>query len=331
MQDPAEPTPTSGLFATLRPRRRRVAVPPGCLTMVGGPLMAVGFWLIGVAVVFMHGDPAARAQIIIGSAVAVVGLAVFAVRMRQTFGALTPVPEVALERGQRLSPGAIVPMRLRLRATARLSRLKVTLVCERRYVEQVTSAGTMSVSTAERVETLTTQDLFEVTGISLNRRIPWEETASVVVPYLAKPSGPVLPSGTAEWFIDVLVEPALGKPVHDRYDLLVVLSDAPETALQPGNQTAFQPPASDTSLLANLGPAVGCAVIALAFLLVGPIFLWLYFSDAATKRGNPIMGLFAGILFTGLGLAGVSALLRRQPRHRPDNWKRRTHDPRRLP
>jgi len=189
----------------------------------------------------------------------------------------------------------------------------------------------MTATLADRVETLTAQDLFEETGVSLNRRVLWEKTASVVVPYLAKPSGPVLPSGTAEWFLDVLVEPALGKPVHDRYDVLVVLSDAPETALQPGKQASFQPPAPDTSLLANLGPAVGCGVIALAFLLVGPIFLWFYFSGVATKRGNPVMPLVVGVLFTLVGLLGVWAAIGSRSSGGPSNWKRRTHDPRRLP
>lgn len=322
---------TSAAFTTLRPRHSRVAIPSGCLTMVGGPLMALGFWLAGTALVVMPGDPAARTQLLLGIAVAAVGLAVFAVRMRQTFRTLTPRPEVAVEAGHRLTPGAIVPMRVRLRATARLSRLKVTLVCERRYMDQETAPGTMSVTPIERVETLTAQDLFEEANLSLNRRVPWEKTASVVVPYLAKPSGPVLPSGTAEWFIDVLVETALGKPVHDRYDVLVALSDAPETALQPGIQAGFQPPAPDTSLVANIGPAVGCAVIPLAFLLAGPLFLWFYFSGVETKRGNPIMPLVAGVIFTIAGLVGVRAAIGSRSGAGKSNWKGRTRDHRRLP
>lgn len=329
MQDPAGPAQTAGAFVALRPRRPRVALPPGCLTLLGGPLMACGLWQIGL-VVFARPDAlAARGLLGFGLAFAAVSAAIFFVRMRRTLSALTPVPDVSLEGGHRLTPGAIVPMRIRLRAAARLARLKITLVCERRYVDQETTPGTMSVTPVERIETLTTQDLFEETGLSLNRRILWEKTASVVVPYLAKPSGPVLPSGTAEWYIDVLTEPSIGKAVHDRYDLVVVLSDAPDTPLQPETPGARPGARAAPATLDRIGPAVGCAVLALAFLLAGPILPWFFFSGIPARRGNLLMALAVGILFAGLVLAGVSLLVHRAVR--PDNWKGRTHDPRRLP
>jgi hypothetical protein len=69
-------------------------------------------------------------------------------------------------------------------------------------------------------------------------------------------------------------------------------------------------------------------VISLGFMLVGPIFLWLYFSGAPTRRGNPVMGLVAGILFSAVGFLGILALgsMRRKSRRK---WGR--NDPRRLP
>jgi len=78
----------------------------------------------------------------------------------------------------------------------------------------------------------------------------------------------------------------------------------------------------------NLASGLGCLVIPAGFLLAGSVFLFLYFSGAPTRRGNPLMGLFAGILFSGLGLLGLWALIadrRQRPRRHGRN------DPRRLP
>ena len=97
------------------------------------------------------------------------------------------------------------------------------------------------------------------------------------------------------------------------------LPPAPGPAQQAGEKrTVFE----------HLDPGIGCLVIPLSFLLVGPILLWLYFSGAATGRGNPEMGLVAGILFTALGFLGILARgsMRRQSRRK---WGR--NDPRRLP
>jgi len=82
------------------------------------------------------------------------------------------------------------------------------------------------------------------------------------------------------------------------------------------------------SAIEHIHPGIGCLVIPLGFLLVGPIFLWLYFSGAPTRRGNPVMGLVAGILFTALGFLGILALgsMRRKSGRK---WGR--NDPRRLP
>ena len=57
-----------------------------------------------------------------------------------------------------------------------------------------------------------------------------------------------------------------------------------------------------------LDPGLGCLLIPLGFLLVGPVLLYFYFSGAPTKRGNPVMGLVIGILFTAVGFLGILAL-----------------------
>ena len=84
----------------------------------------------------------------------------------------------------------------------------------------------------------------------------------------------------------------------------------------------------EARLLEGLSPGVGCLLVSLAFLLVGPVFLYFYFSGAPTRRGNPVMGLVFGVVFSLVGLVGVWALVsgRRQERRAA-----RGRDSRRLP
>jgi len=89
-----------------------------------------------------------------------------------------------------------------------------------------------------------------------------------------------------------------------------------------------KPNRGELSTLELLSGGAGCLIISLGFMLVGPIFLWLYFSGAPTRRGNPVMGLVAGIVFSALGFLGILALgsMRRKSGRK---WGR--NDPRRLP
>ena len=88
------------------------------------------------------------------------------------------------------------------------------------------------------------------------------------------------------------------------------------------------PDRGELSPLEALSGGAGCLIICLGFMLVGPTFLWLYFSGAPTRRGNPVMGLVAGILFTALGFLGILAL-GSMGRKSKRKWGR--NDPRRLP
>jgi len=85
-----------------------------------------------------------------------------------------------------------------------------------------------------------------------------------------------------------------GKRASDEVDAAAV-----RAARQPGDRAAEPLARSD------LSTGIGCAVITLGFLLAGPFFLWAYFSDVPTKRGNPVMALVGGLLFTAIGLLAL--------------------------
>jgi hypothetical protein len=101
----------------------------------------------------------------------------------------------------------------------------------------------------------------------------------------------------------------------------------------PGAAQASQPPrdpaaASVADPIAELPPGVGCLVICLGFLLVASVMLFFYFSGTPSRRGNPVMGLVAGVLFGGLGLLGLWVLLTGRRKQR---GRQHENDPRRLP
>lgn len=60
----------------------------------------------------------------------------------------------------------------------------------------------------------------------------------------------------------------------------------------------------------------GCLFMGLGFLVTGLFLLWMFFSGAPTKRGNPLMGLIGGALFSFIGLvalaSGLSGLFRKK-------------------
>ena len=59
----------------------------------------------------------------------------------------------------------------------------------------------------------------------------------------------------------------------------------------------------------------GCLLMGLGFVVVGGFLLWMYFGGAATKRGNPLMGLIGGagfVIFGVLALAAALTMLRRK-------------------
>jgi hypothetical protein len=328
MQQDTSPSAVSEAFVPLRPRPPHLTVRPGCPSALSGPALALGLWLVGVTVLIRPTDRSSPSLIIAGGVLVAMGLLVLLVRMRRTVNLLVPTPELALETGHRLTPGALVPVRVRMDGPARLKRLKVSLVCERRYSEETMAPGATSVAPVDRVEILSTQGFLDEADITVARRDRVERVLTLAVPYLGRRSGPTLPTGVAAWYLDVLVEPAVGKPVHNLFDLVVGFSDSAETAPQPEGTRAEQAGRRDSTMLERVPPSVGCAVIPLGFLFCGTVFLWLYFSGATTTRGNPVVGLIGGIVFSLLGVLGLTALVggRRQNRRK---WG--PNDPRRLP
>ena len=189
----------------LKPRGGRPAAGPGCLGLLGGPLLAFGLWMIAQALLLPHEAETVRLSVITGAFAAGAGAWLLAKRMRRAF-----------------------------RRRAR----------EPRWNEVVIDDTT-----------------------------------------LASPrAGTVGPDG----------KPARSDP-------------GPTEALDPG---------------------FGCLLIPLAFLLVGPVLLYFYFSGAPTRRGNPVMGLLVGVLFTAVGFLGVLAL---GSMRRKNGGKQGRNDRRRLP
>jgi hypothetical protein len=281
---------------------------PGCLLLLAGPLMAFGIWLVAFAVMIRPESPTARVQIVIGAAAAVVGAALLAGRMRRLARAGHPQVELALPAGAVLYPAASVPLRIRQPGPTRFERLRVRLVCERRYTRQSMAPGSTVVSEVDEVEVVSEDDLLDLGSTSVTRRVPLERTVPLGVPGLGRPTGPTLPSGTIAWYLEVVTDTGRGPSLRDHFDLVVRLPGEDVTARAPDAHRQ-KPIAAAVPAIASWQAAIGCAAIVLGFLLTGPVFLYLYFSSAPTRRGNPVMGLVAGILFTALGLLGLAALV----------------------
>jgi len=116
--------------------------------------------------------------------------------------------------------------------------------------------------------------------------------------------------------------------VFARRDAMPTPAPAPAWGTPPPAPGPAQQASGKRTANEHLDPGIGCLIICLGFMLVGPIILWIYFSGAETTRGNPEMGLVAGIMFTALGFLGILALgsMRRKSGRK---WGRK--DPRRLP
>lgn len=274
---------------------------------MGGLLLAFGLWLVAFSVLIRPEAPTARLQIVVGAGLVVIGAVLLATLMRRVRASAGPQAELALPRGCVLHPGVSIPLRLRQPGPARLARLQVRAVCERRYRRQAMAPGSTAVTTVGEVEEVWAQDLLDARNIAATRREPFERVVTFTVPTLARPSGPTLPSGSIGWRLEVVTDPGRGPVVRDAFDVAVALSA--DAQPQHGEVTGASEAATSRALTgSDRATGVGCAVITLGFLLVGPLFLYLYFSGAPTKRGNPVMPLVAGLLFTSLGLLALVSL-----------------------
>jgi hypothetical protein len=303
---PATPT-SSPAFVPLGQHRARPALRSGCLTRLSGLLVAFGLWLAAFSLLIRPEAPYARLQVGAGVAIAGSGALLLLRMLRRIRASAASRVELALPAGAVLCPGVSVPLRVRLTGPARVDRLVVRVVCERHYTRQVMTPGATAVSTTSGVEVLWRQDLLDERDLVAPTRLPVDRLTTLVVSTLARPTGPIMPSGTAVWRLEVGAGPEA--TTAGTYDIVVAASAeaaaAAPTAAPPSRGRSARPFTS-----ADLSTGLGCVAIALGFLVVGPVFLWLYFSGTATKRGNPVMGLVAGIVFTSLGLLALFALVK---------------------
>jgi hypothetical protein len=252
-------------------------------------------------------------------------------RLRRASQASLPALDLALAGGNRLRPGASAALRIRQRGPARIERLSVTLVCERRYSRQVMTPESTAFTSVDEAEVVSSESLLDEKDIRLDRRSRFEKVVTLTVPGLAKPTGPVLPSGAIWWRIDVRTETSRATPLLDQFNIVVVLpGDSATAARQAGMGPVKEGPVEASTVVEGLSAGLGCGLITLAFMLVGPAFLYLYFSGTPTKRGNPVMALLAGLVFTGVGLLALVSLItqfvkeRRDQRTAPGGGTRRS-------
>lgn len=78
-----------------------------------------------------------------------------------------------------------------------------------------------------------------------------------------------------------------------------------------------QKPSSPAPKKEDRSTSFGCLFLGLGFLATGLFLLWMFFSGAPAKRGNPLMGLIGGAIFTFIGLlalaSGLAGLFRKRP------------------
>lgn len=314
---PGSSSPVSQDFVPLRRRNARSAPSIGCLARLSGLLVAFGLWLVAFSVLIRPEMPTARVQVAVGVALAGVGALGLVRMLRRIQASAASRVELALPAGCVLYPGASVPLRVRLAGPARVDRLVVRAICERHFTREVMAPGSTAVATTNEVEELWREELLDERGVEAPARGPVDRVLTLALSTLARPTGPILPAGTATWRLEV----ASGPDAKDGDAYAIHVFPSAETATDSAI-AVHQPQAAAARQVAgaDVSTGIGCAVLTLAFLLVGPFFLWLYFSDAPTKRGNPIMALVVGVMFTAVGVlalaTAIKGLFKRSPKGR---------------
>jgi ABC-type nickel/cobalt efflux system permease component RcnA len=138
-----------------------------------------------------------------------------------------------------------------------------------------------------------------------------------------------LVAGTGAWLLAKRLRAAFPRRTREpRWNETVIDDTAPTNRPAGAVGPDGKPARGDLGPMEALAGGLGCSIVVLAFLLVGPVFLYFYFSGTPTRRGNPVMPLVAGILFSGLGLFGLWALVSSR---RGNASREKAKDPRRLP
>jgi hypothetical protein len=327
-------TRQDGTFRELARRGGSPIPRVGCLLMLGAPVAGLGIMLVVASLfVWPHAETAV-AQRGLGAAMAVVGLAVFVARLRRGRAAAGPRVDLALPTRSVLHPGDSVPLRIRVHGPCRFDRLTIKAVCDRHYQGSATPALDGPRPATDLVETVVEQEVFAASATTVERARPFERVVPLAISSLGRPTGPALPGGTIAWHL--LASFDAGRFV-DRFDIVVAGTDAEGRPVAPppeagGRRDATASAAHGRTALGapSALAGLGCALFPLLFVLAGSGFLYLYFSGAQTRRGNPVVGLVYGTACVLVGLIGLYAAFT----GRKGKGKKRkfsSHDARRLP
>lgn len=206
----AEPLPPVELpaagpprFARLSARSPGPAGSPGCIVLLGLPLLLLGGGAASVP--FLGDDPFSDSWValVVGLAFGSVGLLLVWGGIRGTRARSLPSPEVALEQGVRPRPGGAFRVRVRQPGPVTLESLRLVLTCERRYRRRVRPRSTAEVDDSElRWE----RELLRVRGARVPAEAALEREVLVEIPPDAEPTGPALPDGRIRWTLELAVE-----------------------------------------------------------------------------------------------------------------------------
>lgn len=186
-------------------RRAVDAGSPRLLLGLAVPVGLVGYGLLALLAlgVGREGDGVPWVMAVVAVAFAAVATLMLYAGVRGLRGRSLPAPEVALEAGVALQPGARAWVRVRQGGPVSLERLTVEVVCERRYRRPL---GGRSKGSVDDVELLWGQRLLEITDqpIAAGRSI--ERELELRLPADARPSGGAAEGGQIRWAIEVRAE-----------------------------------------------------------------------------------------------------------------------------
>jgi hypothetical protein len=302
------------MFVRLPPTDAAPAGRVGCLLVLAAVLLAIGGGIVFAYVAHPAGKGDMWVMPVVGGGFALVGALLLYAGVRGARGLKIPEPEVFIDDGVPLLPGAVVQLRLRQRGPMTVDSLQLRVCCERLYERQVRANSS---ATVEDRELLWEQLLAEVKDERIAAGAVLEREVTLRLPADARPTGPATADGTIRWQVEVRGEAGFMRATHRAFEIRVApfggaapsaldaasLRGAARTAdddaggdeaqqHRPANRRRFRP-----------SGRAGMLVIGLGFVIPAAFFLWAFFSGAAfSGRGNPYMALVGGLLFGGIGL-----------------------------